>query len=74
VVSFEAQVKEWCEQNICEEITRKILDDSPDTDLFNINYFLIFNEKWCFVHNFVPINRMIRGDTNNILNIKSIFH
>jgi hypothetical protein len=73
-VSFEVQVKEWCEQNICEEITREMLDDSPGTGLFNTNCFLTFSGKWCFVHNFVPINRMIRGDTNDIPNIESIFH
>jgi transposase InsO family protein len=70
------QVEQWLKENIIEEI----LDlkhswkyNKHGNGLFNTNGFLTFSGKWRFVHNFVPINKLIKNDTNDLPSIDTIF-
>jgi hypothetical protein len=68
------QVQGWLNEKIIEElIDLKRWNKRPITGLFNTNGFLTFSGKWRFVHNFAPINRLIKGDINDLPFIDTIF-
>jgi len=73
---FHEVVKEWIRDKIVEEMVD--LDshrtvDEKDLGLFNTNWFLIMKGKPRFVFNFIPINKLIEDDTNDVPGIDEVF-
>lgn len=74
--NFMKQVLDWVSEGICEEqieLDAYRTAEEKNMGLFNTNCFLVYSGKWRFVHNFVPINKRIKNDTNDLPGIDQTF-
>lgn len=69
---FQQQVKEWMDDRIVEEMS-DLPEDNDGCGTFNINCFPVYSNKLRFVHNFVPVNKLIKSDTCDVPGIDATF-
>lgn len=70
---YTKMITEWLKEKIIEEQIDLKKRQGDKCGLFNTNCFRIWSNKWRFVHNFVPVNKLIKDDTNDVPGIDTVF-